>query len=253
MLKKILLAFSLLLVGIYFYVHSGPELPQETDRIVQEVLSEKLPELITGDTGYVKSGGVDIWYESKMPITREFQRNPAGVVLLVMGQGVSAVGGSVELYEALLKSGYQVIRTDHRGLGMSDWIQNWDKENGYNLNDMAADNIAVLNALGIQKAHILGVSMGGVIAQIIAIDYPERVSSLISMMSSADAYDRDLPQPPTYITRDMIKLFLRFGLIPSEENTMKMMVGVYDLLKGKPENGVDIKKISQATLYDLRH
>jgi len=253
MLQKILLGFLLLIAGVYFYIHSGPKLPKEIDRIVDEVLSEELPQLITGKTGYVKSDGIQIWYESQMPQSRGFQGNPKGVVLLVMGQGVSAVGGSSELYETLLKAGYQVIRTDHRGLGMSDWLPNWNKKNAYNLSDMAADNIAVLNALGVQKTHLFGISMGGVISQTIAINHPERVNSLISMMSSADAYDPDLPPPPAYITRDMIKLFIRFGLISSEENTMKLMVGICDLLKGEGDNEIDIKQISQSTLYEFRH
>ena len=253
MLHGVLFTFLLIIVGTYFYAHSGPALPEKTDSIVAEVLAEELPQLVTGETGYANSGGIKIWYESQMPQSRGFQGKSKGVVLLVMGQGVSAIGGSPELYEALLKAGYQVIRTDHRGLGMSDWLPKWTKENAYSLGDMAADNISVLDALGIQKAHVFGISMGGVISQIIAINHPERVTSLTSMMSSAYAYDPELPPPPTYITREMIKLFIRFGLISSEEKTMKMMIGIYDLMKGDDETEIDIKQISQSTLYELRY
>ena len=256
MFKKIvqgtLLTLFLLIIGVYFYALSGPKLPEKTDAIINEVLTENLPQLVTGQTGYATSSGVKIWYESKMPSSLEFQQNPKGVVLLMMGQGMSAVSCPLYLYEALLKEGYQVIRTDHRGLGLSDWIQSWDQENAYTISDMATDNIAVLDELNINKVHIIGISMGGIIGQQTAINHPERVNSLTSIMSSGYAFDPDLPAPPIQIQNNMVKLLLRFGLISSEKNTMKMMIGLYDLLKGDKDTEVDIKEVSRSALYELR-
>lgn len=248
-----LIAVAVLAATTYFFAHSGPSLPPRLDSIVAEVLAKKLPRLITGETGVATSAGVKIWYESSVPESSGSGEPVKGVVLLVMGQGVSAIGGPTMLRRALLKAGYQVIRTDHRGLGMSDWVPNWSESNAYGLGDMAEDNIAVLDALNVKKAHLFGISMGGVISQKIAISHPDRVASVISMMSSSNAYDPELPPPPAEITRDIIKLFLRFGLIPSEEGAMKMMVGIYDLLKGREDTQVDIKEICESTLYELRN
>lgn len=91
-------------------------------------------------------------------------------------------------YQPIVDRGYYVIRFDNRDLGLSTWIDDneWKKE-PYAIADMTADAVGLLDALGIAKAHVIGVSMGGAIAQRIAVEYPDRILSLTSLVSFADA------------------------------------------------------------------
>lgn len=100
-------------------------------------------------------------------------------VLLVNGLGSQMTRWPEPFCEKLVARGYRVIRYDNRDTGLSTW-----PTEAYVLKDMAADGMAVLDAAGVDKAHIAGVSMGGMIVQRMAIDYPERVLSLTSIMSA---------------------------------------------------------------------
>lgn len=121
-------------------------------------------------------------------------------ILLVMGLGAQLTLWPMELVEALVERGFRVIRYDNRDIGLS---QKFDgakapgfvravlmKRIGltprtpYTLADMAADGVGLLDALGIRQAHIVGASMGGMIAQHIAFTHPDRVLSLTSIMST---------------------------------------------------------------------
>ena len=95
----------------------------------------------------------------------------AGAVLLVMGISNDALGWPQPFIDGLVDAGFQVIRYDHRDTGLSDW----DVDGGYSLADMAADAVAVLDALGVEQAHVVGVSMGGMIVQTMAIEHPDRI------------------------------------------------------------------------------
>ena len=72
---------------------------------------------------------------------------------------------------------------------MSDWMPNWSNSNSYNLNDMALDALSVTNHLKIDKFHLIGYSMGGMISQILAINYPEKILSMHYLMSTAHLFD----------------------------------------------------------------
>lgn len=100
-------------------------------------------------------------------------------VLLVNGLGSQMTRWPEPFCEKLVARGYRVIRYDNRDTGLSTW-----PTEAYVLKDMAADGMAVLDAAGVDKAHIAGVSMGGMIVQRMAIDYPDRVLSLTSIMSA---------------------------------------------------------------------
>ena len=205
MFKKIILTIGLIIIlgivglGIYIYL-SGPPLPPNSDEIISQVLRSELPEIFSGQTGYAKSGDINIWYESIEP-----DESPQGAVLLLAGISSDAVAWPPKFLDALVAAGYQVIRTDHRGTGMSDWIENWDSSNPYSLSDMADDGIAVLDALGVEKAHVIGVSMGGMIAQQMSIDHPDRVLSLTSIMSSGNISDPNLPPISIDIAQELVK------------------------------------------------
>lgn len=121
-------------------------------------------------------------------------------LLLVMGLGAQLTLWPIELVEALVERGFRVIRYDNRDIGLSHKMEGAKapgmvrhilmKRFGlnprvpYTLADMAADGVGLLDALGIDKAHVVGASMGGMIAQHIAFSHPERVLSLTSIMST---------------------------------------------------------------------
>ena len=124
-------------------------------------------------------------------------------VLMIMGlMGSHKVWGE-EIVNGLLEAGYRVILFDNRDTGESENLDRLGKPNlywkfamnylgvdfssPYSLSDMALDGLGVLDHLGIEKAHIVGASMGGMIAQTLAYEYPERVNSLVSIMSTTGA------------------------------------------------------------------
>ncbi|MEO8842789.1 MAG: alpha/beta hydrolase [Kofleriaceae bacterium] len=96
-------------------------------------------------------------------------------VLLVMGLGGRAADWGTAFPAALAKH-YRVVRFDNRGVGKSP-----KAALGYSLSDLAADAVAVLDAVGADQAHVIGISMGGMIAQLVALEHPERVRSLVLM------------------------------------------------------------------------
>ena len=130
-------------------------------------------------------------------------------VLMIMGLGGSNVAWGDNLISRLVDSGYEVMIFDNRDTGASTRFDNWGQPTlwlqllkhslrlpvnaPYNLHDMANDTVALMDSVGYSKAHIVGVSMGGMIAQVIATRFPQRTSSLISIMSSTMA--RHLPAP----------------------------------------------------------
>jgi pimeloyl-ACP methyl ester carboxylesterase len=129
------------------------------------------------------------------------ERRPA--VLLIMGLGMQLVAWPPDMVQALVNAGYRVIRHDNRDVGLSQRMESLGKPNliwaglqhklgfaprpPYTLADMAADALGVLDALGVKQAHVVGMSMGGMIAQRLALAAPNRVLSLTSVMSSSSA------------------------------------------------------------------
>ncbi len=126
--------------------------------------------------GKVKANNIDIWYE-------DFGNSSDPTVLLIMGAGGQGIMWNMELINGIVNAGYHVIRFDNRDTGLSTWIDDYDAT-PYALEDMAADAIGLLDALAIEKAHVIGGSMGGMICQLMAIHYPDRILSLTSWMSS---------------------------------------------------------------------
>jgi pimeloyl-ACP methyl ester carboxylesterase len=123
--------------------------------------------------------------------------NPeAPAVLLIMGAAAQLIHWPDAFCHGLVERGLQVIRFDNRDAGLSTHITNAPapdlpavlagdfKSVSYTLSDMAADAVGLMDALGIEKAHVVGASMGGQIAQTMAIEHPDRVRSLTSMMST---------------------------------------------------------------------
>ena len=237
----------LLLIGAVYLYHSGPTLPKETEDIIESVIKNPLPEIIKGQTGFAQNKGVHIWYENQMPLD-----TPKGTILLIMGISNDALGWPPAFLTAFVDSGYQVIRYDHRGTGLSDWMDNWDSNNPYTLADMAKDGIVILDKLGIQKAHILGVSMGGMIAQEMVINHPNRVQSLTSIMSSGDIFDKNLPPISTEVAIDLIKVAAKYGILGGEKNLIKLHLASRIILMGTAQQKLNIAEIATSVLYNIR-
>jgi len=118
------------------------------------------------------------------PVEIEFERfgaPDAPAVLLVNGLGSQMTRWPEPFCAKLVAKGFQAVRYDNRDTGLSTWFP---EDGRYVLADMARDGMAVLDALGIAKAHIAGVSMGGMIVQRMSLDYPGRVLSMTSIMSA---------------------------------------------------------------------
>ena len=128
-------------------------------------------------------------------------------VLLVMGLGTQMIGWQAEFCEQLAERGFHVIRYDNRDVGRSthlsgrptptarEIITRRIKRPAYLLSDMAGDGAGLLDALGIERAHVVGASMGGMIAQTMAAQHSERVLSLVSIMSSTGSRWSGQPAP----------------------------------------------------------
>ncbi len=139
-------------------------------------------------------------------------------VLLIMGLGMQLIAWPPTLMGLLVQAGFRVITLDNRDIGLSQHFDHLGKPNilwaglkhtlglriqsPYSLQDMAKDTVGVLDAMGIHKAHIVGASMGGMIAQHLASFAPERTLSLTSIMSSSGA--PGLPQAKPAVIRALI-------------------------------------------------
>jgi pimeloyl-ACP methyl ester carboxylesterase len=132
-------------------------------------------------------------------------------VLLISGLGSQLLGWTDGLCEAIAARGFRAIRFDNRDVGLSTKCEGAEP---YSLSDMAADAAGLLEALDIPAAHIVGASMGGMIAQLVAIEHPARTLSLTIVMSNlggADSVPADrelvalLIQPPAESREDRIE------------------------------------------------
>ena len=148
------------------------------------------------------SNGIEICYDT-------FGDRKGRPLILIMGLATQMIAWPDPFCRMLAEAGHYVVRFDNRDVGQSSRIEHLyvpDVEGllaetaagrqvwvPYTLLDMANDTIGLMDALGIEKAHACGLSMGGMIAQVMAIEYPERLMSLISVMSSTG--EPDLPHP----------------------------------------------------------
>tara|TARA_B100000965_G_scaffold71400_1_gene56358 strand:- start:181 stop:1134 length:954 start_codon:yes stop_codon:yes gene_type:complete len=197
----------------------------------------------------VEANNINIWYE-------EFGDQEKETILLIMGANANCMQWDQEFIDQLVANGYHVVRFDNRDVGKTTWFGKepaFNKflkilpdfllkmivnsifglavdKNGrfkfsestpiqYDLSDMAKDAVSLMDALKIDKAHIIGASMGGMITQIIALDYPERVLSITPIMTSPGIHNEFLSGPTKELLEAMKKSF------------------VYNL-KGRVEDGV---------------
>ncbi len=152
----------------------------------------------------VSANGIEIVFDT-------FGNTTDRPVLLIMGLGTQMIGWPEAFCEKLAAAGHYVVRFDNRDCGLSSKVEaagipdimammsalaeGKTVEAAYTLSDMAADSIGLMDAIGWGKAHVCGLSMGGMIAQTMAISYPERVLSLISMESTTGEKGLQDPKP----------------------------------------------------------
>jgi pimeloyl-ACP methyl ester carboxylesterase len=149
------------------------------------------------------ANGIEIAYET-------FGDPSDPTILLIMGLGAQRVMWDDGVCALLVARGLHVVRYDNRDVGQSTWIDAPDLDVGatvmevlggdtsnvpYLLSDMAADAVGLLDHLGIDAAHLMGASMGGMIAQTIAIEHPSRVLTLTSIMSNTGEPGYGEPSP----------------------------------------------------------
>jgi pimeloyl-ACP methyl ester carboxylesterase len=147
----------------------------------------------------VKANGVELEYE-----TMGRADDPA--MLLIMGLGAQLIDWPDRFCADLVARGFSVVRYDNRDAGLSTGPNGPDGEPNaepYVLADLAADAVGLLDALDIRQAHLVGASMGGMIAQQVAIDHPDRVLSLCSIMSTTG--DRSVGQPTPEATAILLR------------------------------------------------
>ncbi len=162
------------------------------------------------------------------------------VVLLIMGLGMQLIAWPPAMVQAITDAGFRVVRFDNRDIGLSQHFDHlgapsllwegfkfrmgWRIRPPYSLEDMAADTVGVLDALHIGKAHVVGVSMGGMIAQRVAVLAPSRLLSLSSIMSSSGA--RGLPEARPAVARVLLSRPAGRGVQAAVDHTVKLLKAI---------------------------
>ena len=186
----------------------------------------------------IKVNDINIWYE-------EFGNSSDETILLIMGANANCKHWDQEFIDQLVSNNFHVIRFDNRDVGKSTWIGkepiynkflkflpsfllkfivnnifglavdsegkfkfNNASQIKYDLSDMAKDAVSLMDILKVEKAHVIGASMGGMITQIIALDYPERVLSITPIMTSPGIQNQSLSGPTNELLEAIKKSFV---------------------------------------------
>lgn len=203
---------------------------------------------------FAQTNGIDIWYET-------FGKKEDPALLLIMGAGAQGIFWPAEFCQKLAQRGFYVIRYDHRDCGMSSCFD--FKKDPYDLNDLSKDAIGLLDFLKIEKAHLFGLSMGGPIAEILSVQFPDRILSVALAASSLDLEPcsrahEGLPSkkgslpPPSSVYLDWMK-----GIVPptTEEEQLEMGLSAWRILNGSriSLDEVQCKAMQQEFLHRNRH
>ena len=203
----------------------------------------------------IQANGIELYYEER--------GEASGVpLLLVMGLGRQLIAWPEDFMAQLVAAGHRVILFDNRDVGLSTHFHGVQVaspvraiagllfgigfKTAYQVKDMAADAVALLDHLGIEAAHIVGVSMGGMIAQSMAIHHPSRLRSLISVMSTSGA--RGLPGAPAKLRQ---RLTARSSTAPSREEAIEIGRRTLELISyPDPARAPDAFVNHSAAAYD---
>jgi pimeloyl-ACP methyl ester carboxylesterase len=181
-------------------------------------------------TERVSANGLELAYQS-------FGDPAKPAILLIMGLGTQLIAWPDAMCRALADSGYHVVRYDNRDVGESSWMDGpapsipqvllQREEPAYRLSDMADDALGLMDGLGIDQAHVVGASLGGFIAQTIALTQPERVLSLTLMMTSTGSARVGRPKPA------LLRQLLRSRDVPDRGAAVDITVEVFaEISKG---------------------
>ncbi len=193
------------------------------------------------------------------------QGRPRPAVLLIMGLGMQLIAWPPALVQSLVDAGYRVVRFDNRDAGLSQHFDalgkpkvlwaglkyrlGWRIKPPYSLHDMALDALGVLDALRIDQAHVVGVSMGGMIAQRLALLAPARVLSLASIMSSSGA--RGLPEARPEVTRVMLSRPAGKGMDAAVDHSVRLFRAIGS--PGFPMREAELREIVGAAARRSLH
>jgi pimeloyl-ACP methyl ester carboxylesterase len=193
-----------------------------------------------------KANGIDIEYES-------FGRDGDPLILLIMGFAAQLIFWPEALCDGLAAKGFRVVRFDNRDIGKSthlvglpapepravlaEVIAGRTPDVPYTLDDMAADAVGLMDALAVDRAHVVGASMGGMIAQLVAINHAKRTKSLVSIMSTTGR--RDLPPGD----REALSTLFRPPRSTSREDLIEASILVQKTLasKGFPSSEAEFR------------
>ncbi len=202
----------------------------------------------------IHANGIDIEYE-------EFGPKTGTPILLIMGLGAQLTRWPLEFIEILTSRGYRVIRYDNRDVGLSqkfdsagpadivkmmtEMAQGKKPSVAYTLEDMANDAAGLLDALRIDKAHIVGASLGGAIGQLVAANHPRKTLSLTSIMSSTGNNALPLAKP------EAMAVLLNRPPAGDVEATIEFGVKAYKTI-GSPGYPTDEKEIRRRVTEDFK-
>jgi pimeloyl-ACP methyl ester carboxylesterase len=164
-----------------------------------------------------RNGDVEIYYEV-------FGDQDQPTLLLVNGLGSQCINYTLEWCDLFCQEGFQVVRFDNRDVGLSSKLDHVD----YSLVDMVKDAVAVLDAVGVERAHVMGCSMGGMIVQRFAIDRPDRLLSMTSVMSTTG-------EPGYGTSSEEALAFLLAPPAPSRESYIESQLAGLHVYGSKPE------------------
>lgn len=220
-------------------------LPENVDEWIAEIKAKGPEEWMPGETHLTRNGRIHLCYETIGEAKR-------GTVIMISGFMQTLLGYPQHLHEGFLEAGYRVVRMDNRGVGESAWMNDWSRAKAYTLDDMADDVVAVMNALKLEQAHVLGISMGGMIAQTLAINHPQRVQSLISMMTTGYFDDPDLPGVSNEFRGKFAAVTALHGRqIKTVEDQLRLRCATFGLFKGTGDYEMDFPRMIDKGLYEL--
>lgn len=194
----------------------------------------------------IKANNLTIEYEDIGP-------KDGPVILLVMGLAAQMTFWPDAMLKALTDAGFRVIRFDNRDIGLTSKLHSKRAPNPivqvaarligftglapYTLHDMVADTVGLMDALKIKKAHLVGVSMGGMISQLLAGTHPDRVASLTSIMSGTLNPRIGGPSP-----RITVPLFLNRAKANTRDEIIKRSIAMFSLIKTEGDDVSEIEK-----------
>lgn len=207
--------------------------------------------------GYLDANNVRLAYE-------DFGNANDPAILLIMGMATQMTAWPLSFCRGLADRGFYVVRYDNRDVGLSEKMLtaripstldmmlkagiNRPLKVSYKLDDMATDALELMNALNLNQAHVVGVSMGGMIGQVLAAKHTSRVCSLTSIMSSSG--DPNLPRASKKVTRALLKRYL--GLVkPGLKSTIafQRLIGSPGFPQSDDELNEKVRAAFQRSFY----